>query len=129
MFNNVNGAKEIDRIDKMLMKFGQTVKFTGNVDGQEFTYYNSAFITPLRYKNKIYLEGIIEKLGYIDERHYLYIGRAVHTLSGLPIDTIVQFDDKKFTVKTAETVGFGGNNVYEWAVLQAVHEGDAKWNI
>lgn len=33
-----------------------------------------AFISPLRYKNKMYLYGVNTEIGYNSQGHYLYIG-------------------------------------------------------
>ena len=35
-----------------------------------------AFVQPLRYKNKMYLNGVYLPSGYDDGRHYLYLGPA-----------------------------------------------------
>lgn len=43
-----------------------------------------AFISPLRYKNKMYLYGVNTEIGYNSQGHYLYIGHPTPDLTAAP---------------------------------------------
>lgn len=77
-----------------------------------------AFIQPLRYKNKMYLDGNFLAGGYSSGRHYLYIG-----LPEIRLDrdfeniVITAENDKEYIVKQAEIYTFADTPVYIWAIL------------
>ncbi len=129
MFNNMDLNKELIRVNNLFTRFGQPTEVCWEENGEQKTKSCKCFIMPLRYKNKIYLEGIVEKIGYVDERHYLFLGPPSCQLTGLPLHTVVKSGEKEYSVKTAETVRVGGKVAYEWAVLQTVHEEDSEWHI
>lgn len=121
--------KERDCFEKLLDSVGQNVTVKIKLNDGYHEQQIKAIITPLRYKNKMYLEGILDKIGYIDERHYLYIGPARMNFKGMSLDTSVKTDDGKYTIKTAEPVWIGDKILYVWAVLQRLHEGDEPWTL
>lgn len=77
-----------------------------------------AFIQPLRYKNKMYIDGNFLPGGYNNGKHYLYIG-----LPEIRIDrefeniVITTEQDKEYIVKQAELYSFAHTPVYIWAIL------------
>lgn len=77
-----------------------------------------AFIQPLRYKNRMYLDGKFLEGGYNSGRHYLYIGlpeiRIDKDFEGVVITTE---KNQEYIVKQAELYSFGDAPVYIWAIL------------
>ena len=53
-------------------RFGRKTTLVSK-DGEELAQM-TAFISPLRYKNKMYLYGVNTEIGYNSQGHYLYIG-------------------------------------------------------
>lgn len=121
--------KEKAVFEKLLDSVGQDAKVIIKLNNGEHERNVKAIIMPLRYKNKIYLEGIVDKIGYVDERHYLYIGPASMNFKGMSLNTEIKTADGKYIIKAAEPVWLGGKILYIWAILQTLHEGDDSWTI
>lgn len=83
-----------------------------------------AFISPLRYKNKMYLYGVNTEIGYNAEGYYLYIGppEADITCEGCCIECA----GDKYKVDRAEKVFAGTRVFYIWAVIRKMVEED-EW--
>ena len=80
------------------------------------------FLQPLRYKNKMYLDGIDTKIGCNEQGHYLYIGPPEQDLTKLDHQAWIQIGEEKFTVSRGEKVFLNNEAVYVWAVLVSVTE-------
>lgn len=111
-------------LDRLFNQFGRRVR-VASVDeswqGEQFR----AFIQPLRYKNKMYLEDKRVPLGIGDMSYYLYLGPAEHDLSELDDDEyIVRTDGEKFFVTRAERLYVSDTVAYIWAVLKRIKEED-----
>lgn len=81
------------------------------------------FLQPLRYKNKMYLEGTDTKIGYNGQGYYLYIGPPEQDLTKLDREAWVEIGGDKFAVSRGEKVFLNDEAVYVWAVLTSVQEG------
>lgn len=104
-----------DSIEQMIERFGNTVTITMN---QEEPKKTKAFIQPLRYKNKMYIDGNFLPGGYIDGGHYLYIGLPQFRLDKSSGDTVITTaQGEPFMVKRAELYAFTDTPVYVWAIL------------
>lgn len=103
-------------IQRLIKTFGNTIEVL--LDGQ-LQETGRAFIQPLRYKNKIYLDGYYMPPGYCAGGHFLYIGPPdIHFVR--PYENLVircEELSESYTVKRAETYKFAGRPVYVWAVL------------
>ena len=109
-------------IEKMLNKFGNSVHITG-ADGWSSPIF-SAFIQPLRYKNKLYVSGDVTPLGINPNRVYLYIGPASHDLTKLDKTyRIHDSDNNSYLIDRAEKIKVKNNIVYIWAVIRQTTEG------
>lgn len=113
----MNAAEEVKR---MLRAYGgRTVLH--DVDGwHSHTFY--ALLQPLRYKNKMYLEGTYTPIGRSDRGYYLYTGPYDHDLTKLTDAAVVEAADARYTIDRAEKVFLNGVCVYVWAILRAVTE-------
>lgn len=109
-------------VKKLIKRFGSTVTVTQN----GVTKASKAFIQPLFYKNKMYIDGHYLPQGYCDGGHYLYYGMPDVALQE-PFDEIVIVCpalNKNYTVKRAEVHVFRDRPVYVWAVITPCGEGE-----
>lgn len=114
------------QIARILERYGSPIRLKYSDERAPRDY--RAFLQPLRYKNKIYLEGYLSEIGYVDEGHYLYIGPPEPKLENLSLDTmLVRQDGMRLCIKRAETVCYIGEKLYVWAVLQTLHERGEPW--
>ncbi len=82
-----------------------------------------AIISPLRYKNKMYLSGIYTEIGYNSEGHYLYIGPPDCDLTGRDGCYLLS-EGIKYRIDRAEKVYFGKEVFYIWAIIRIIVEPD-----
>ncbi len=109
-------------IEKMLNKFGNSIYITG-ADGWKSPIF-SAFIQPLRYKNKLYMSGDVTPIGINHNNVYLYIGPAGHDLTRLDKTyRIHDSDNNSYLIDRAEKIKVKNNIVYIWAVIRQTTEG------
>lgn len=109
-------------LTSMFNKFGQEVTFKGN-DGWSTPIFGG-FIQPLRYKNKMYLNGVNTVIGFNSQGHYLYIGPPDHDVSKLTAEQWIESNGQKFTVDRSEKVYFKNEVVYIWAIIREIVEVD-----
>ena len=81
-----------------------------------------AFISPLRYKNKMYLYGVNTEIGYNSQGHYLYIGPPDVDLSLIPEGGYIVCENEKYRIDRAEKVYKGNNVFYIWAIVRVIVE-------
>ena len=109
-------------IEKMLNKFGNSIYITG-ADGWKSPIF-SAFIQPLRYKNKLYMSGDVTPIGINRNNVYLYIGPAGHDLTRLDKTyRIHDSDNNSYLIDRAERIKVKNNILYIWAVIRQTTEG------
>ena len=110
-------------INKMLNKFGREITIK-TFDGWSTEIFHG-FIQPLRYKNKIYLDGVYTVIGFDNQGKYLYIGPAEHDLTEFSTsDGYIYADGAKYTIDRAEKVYCGESPVYIWAIIREMVEVD-----
>ncbi len=110
-------------ISKIINLYGNTVHITGS-DGWKSSSFK-AFIQPLRYKTKLYMEGEHTPIGINRNDVYLYIGPADHRLDKL--DRTYRIHDKdnnRYMVDRAERIIVNDKTVYIWAIIRKTTEGD-----
>lgn len=108
-------------IEKMFQKFGREITLK-RYDGWSSPVYHG-FIQPLRYKNKIYLDGVYTVIGFDNQGKYLYIGPASHDLTVFNTQTgYIYADGAKYTIDRAEKVYSGNSPVYVWAIIREMVE-------
>lgn len=103
------------QVARLIEEYGEPMRIRPPEGGEEQC---TAFIQPLRYKNKMYLDGDYLPVGFADTGHFLYIGLPEPRLDRMPGHTVLLTGDGQYTVKRAECVKFSGRAVYVWAVLQ-----------
>ncbi|MEG1835717.1 MAG: hypothetical protein RR239_00985 [Oscillospiraceae bacterium] len=103
-------------VTKSISKFGRKINI---LDGAWKSRPFKAFIQPLRYKNKMYLNGNFTPIGRDSTGYFLYIGPISHSLSALSTSArIVDSDNHKYSVERSETVYFKDKPFYIWAVIR-----------
>lgn len=103
-------------INESIKNFGRKVLL---IDGEWKSTPFNAFISPLRYKNKMYLNGNFTALGHDATGYFLYIGPVCHSLSKLgDKGKIVDNDNNKYSIERSETVYFKDKPFYIWAVIR-----------
>ncbi len=107
--------------ERLLRRLGTTVFITKD-DGWESPRFK-AFIQPLRYKTKLYMEGELTPIGINKNDVYLYIGPAGHDLTKLGLSyRINDFEQNKYMIDRAEKIRVNDKTVYIWAVIRKTTE-------
>ncbi len=107
-----------ETLTSMMERYGRTVSLS-MPDGWHSPQFR-AFIQPLRYKNKMYLEGSHTEIGLYDPGYYLYIGPAAHDLTRLAAGACVcAAGGEHYQIDRAERVFIGEKPLYIWAILRS----------
>lgn len=102
-------------------KYGRSVRLTDGAGW--FSPQFKAFLQPLRYKNKMYLEGTYTSIGKDQNDLYLYIGPKEHDVTRLPKGArLLDSDAREYILQRTEKVCCGEDPFYFWAILKAVSE-------
>lgn len=83
-----------------------------------------AFISPLRYKNKMYLYGVNTEIGYNSQGHYLYVGPPAPDLTLAQDGEYISCLGEKYRIDRAEKVYKGDEVFYIWAIIRVIVETD-----
>lgn len=102
--------------------YGRPASFVSK-DGGETTE-TRAFISPLRYKNKMYLYGVNTEIGYNSQGHYLYIGPPDPDLTAAEDGSYISCLGEKYRIDRAEKVYKGEDPFYIWAIIRVMVETD-----
>ena len=109
-----------ENIQCYLEKYGCEVAIAPN--GLDFEHPYRAFVQPLRYKNKMYLEGTRTRIGHADQSYYLYVGPATVDVCRLPAKAVLKMGDGRFYFSHCESVQLADQTIYMWAILRALIE-------
>ena len=107
-------------ITPIFEKYGRSASFS-NKDGETIAEMK-AFISPLRYKNKMYLYGVNTEIGYNSQGHYLYIGPPYPDLTAAEDGEYISCLGEKYRIDRAEKVYRGDKVFYIWAVIRVIVE-------
>lgn len=108
------------KLKRMFENYGRPVSLVSK-DGGTIAE-TSALISPLRYKNKMYLYGVNTEIGYNSQGHYLYIGPPDPDLASLENGEYVKCGDEKYRIDRAERVYKGNEVFYIWAIIRVIVE-------
>lgn len=110
-----------EELSMLMERYGRSVSLSTE-DGWHSPQF-TAFIQPLRYKNKMYLEGVHTAIGIHNPGYYLYIGPASHDITRLGEDARLNaFGGERYQIDRAERVTIGEEALYIWAILRSVTE-------
>ena len=109
-------------VEKYLDIFGRQAALC-SAQGETISSH-SAVISPLRYKNKMYLSGVYTDIGFNSEGHYLYIGPPSPDITGARSGSRIICGGEPYRIDRAEKVYFGEKVFHIWAVIRKTTEGD-----
>lgn len=102
---------------KLIKDYGRSMKLVKQ--GNETVF--KAFLQPLRYKNKMYLNAVATELRYDSSRKYLLIAPPDVDLSDADgYEAIITDENSKYVADRAEKIYFGDTPLYTWAVVTAM---------
>ncbi len=108
-------------LDTIFKRFGREISLKSD-DGRSSEIFHG-FIQPLRYKNKMYLDGVYTVIGFDNQGKYLYIGPPKHDLTAFDTSSgYILCDEVKYTVDRAEKVYCGEYPLYIWAIIREIVE-------
>ena len=94
-------------------------------NGEETEFFG--FLQPLRYKNKMYLNGISTELGYNTTKKYLLISQPdVKLKQNERENVVITASDGKYCCDHSETVSFGEKECYCWSIVHRVSYSSRK---
>lgn len=100
--------------ERIFNSMGRLMKITSSDETITF----KAIIQPLRYKNKIYLSGVVTELGYDSVKKYLVLAPVGVGLEGVDgVHKILTVDGEKYFVDCAEKVYLNSQAYYCWAII------------
>lgn len=109
-------------INSIFDTYGRSAAFSSK-DGETLAEMK-AFISPLRYKNKMYLYGVNTEIGYNSQGHYLYIGPPTPDLTAANDGEYITCLGEKYRIDRAEKVYKGDEVFYIWAIIRVIVETD-----
>ncbi len=112
--------RKCERVKKLLNRYGQTV-FAETESGERSVNYK-AFVQPVRYKNKMYLNAVESPIGTVSENYYLYVGPYDVQLTAINEPVSINTAIMRCTVERAECVFLDDEILYIWAILRRVIE-------
>lgn len=102
-----------------IFKHGITVFLKSKDDWRSENF--KAYIQPLRYKNKIYLEGNYTEIGKNDNEIFMYLGPSSHDLTNCLNEVrIFDMNNREFFIDKAEKVMLDDCVFYIWAIIRLV---------
>lgn len=107
-------------IEAVFRSHGRPAEFVSK-NGEVLKNMN-AFISPLRYKNKMYLYGVNTEIGYNSQGHYLYIGPPDPDLTAADEGEYVRCMGEKYRIDRAEKVYKKDKPFYIWAIIRVIVE-------
>ena len=110
------------KTEAIFKRYGRTASFVSK-DGETLKEMQ-AFISPLRYKNKMYLYGVNTEIGYNSQGHYLYIGPPDLDLTLAADGEYISCLGEKYRIDRAEKVYKGDEVFYIWAIIRVIVETD-----
>lgn len=100
-----------DSLRRLINDHGNLVRVQGEPDNWR------ALVSPLRYRNKLYVEETSVPAGMIDRTAYLYIGLPENDLTQYERGTIFVCDGELLTLSHAETTYTLDQPLYVWAIF------------
>lgn len=76
------------------------------------------FLRPLRYKNKLYIEGTPTEIGTIDSGFFLFLAPPSMQIDKVGNTGYISQGTKKYHIERWEEITFGEDVFFIWAVLE-----------
>lgn len=111
-------------VDIILKRYGRSAGFMNKRGG--LIQMMNAFISPLRYKNKMYLYGVNTEIGYNSQGHYLYIGPPDPDITQCENGEYIFCMGEKYRIDRAEKVYKGNKVFYIWAIIRVMVDAEGE---
>lgn len=108
--------------DTLLNRFGRTFYIIDN-NGNKISEAK-CMMQPLRYKNKMYLEGTPTDIGENDAGYYLLFAPASFELKNSDNSRCLFDGEKKYVTDRTEKIYYGDTVMYTWAVIKNAADGE-----
>ena len=108
--------------DKAIKKYGR--KITVYDESGKLIEQTKCIIQPLRYKNKMYTQGIPTEIGLAQSGYYLMIVPSGFTDGSIGESGYIADDNMTYHLDRSEKVYFGEKILYVWAILRERNTGD-----
>lgn len=102
--------------EKYINKFGRNIKIYNSAG--ELVQELNCLIQPLRYKNKMYMQGTPTDIGYDHSGYCLLIAPASFDTSSMGTDGYLTEGNKQYHIDRMDEIYFGSEIFYIWAVLR-----------
>jgi len=109
-------------LDRLFSLYGREAQLHDENGWNSEIYH--CFIQPLRYKNKMYLDGVYTEIGFNSQGRYLYIGPPVPDLTLASDTATLSSGDTSYRIDRAERVYNGNEVFYIWAIIRTIVEGE-----
>lgn len=109
-------------VSECIKEFGRGVNLI-DPDGK-LIQQEKCILTPLRYKNKMYLEGIPTDIGVNDSGYFLLIAPPSMMLDRIGRKGFICDGRNKYNIDRMERIFLGEKVLYLWAVVKNHTEGD-----
>ncbi|MCM1365267.1 MAG: hypothetical protein NC122_09040 [Faecalibacterium sp.] len=104
-------------VQKIFDKHGIDMSFICGMETTDF----KAFLQPLRYKNKIYIDGNITELRYENTRRFLLISPVDVDISGADgHESYLSDGIHEYSINHSELVCMGKAPAYRWSIIHYV---------
>lgn len=87
-------------------------------DGKVLSMPYNAFIQPIRYKNRMYLQDVSTVVGRDSKDYFLYIGPYDRAIDQENHNLVIESNSIKYSVVKSQPVRFDDQIVYIWAVIK-----------
>lgn len=104
-----------ERIKRAMENHGQKIYIH---DGKIQSMPYKAFIQPIRYKNRMYLQDISTVVGRDSKDYFLYIGPYDREIDQENRNFVVESNFTKYSVVKSQPVRFDDQVIYVWAVIK-----------
>ena len=108
-------------IERIMNRYGRSISIIDSCGNK--VEEKKCFVQPLRYKNKMYLEGTPTEIGMNDAGYYLFLGPADMQLDKLGEKGFLSDGTKKYHIDRWEKIWFKETVFYLWAVLKEHTDG------
>ena len=109
-------------IEKIMNRYGRKV-CSADSNGIKIAE-KKCFIQPLRYKNKMYIEGTPTEIGINDSGYFLCLAPPSMRFEELGSNGYLYDNDKKYHIDRWEKIWLGDEVFYLWAILKEYTEGN-----
>ncbi len=103
-------------VEKIFKRFGRPV--TAYDKNGNIVSAAKCYVQPLRYKNKMYLEGVPTEIGLSDSGYFLLLAPPSFDVTESENDGYLSDGNLKYHIDKCDSIYFGEKICYLWAILR-----------